>query len=473
MATGIDITESSNIHDHSNVECVECGLDFDFELPFELIKAAHMREVVIFAGAGISTEVPAVHPVTIFDAATEKIGRTDLTSFPDVMQAFVDQFDKTELVQMIKKKFDYIDSFRTLRLHARKFHRELATMPYLEDIVTTNWDTYFEEESDATPFISGEDIALWKMDGRKVLKIHGSISSPASIVATEDDYKRQLEALKTNTMGTFLKNFLITKTVVFVGYSLRDWNFRRLYGDLLQDMGEYAPRAYFVSPFDVDPDDQQRFRLKPLKTSGVKFLRDLKHANYSVCFINDSSYDRVHSYLLDINKADAVAKSVSHKEYPSVVYCWAFHDGVRDACCRILIRRTSGEYSSRQFVWDRINTYEMLADNASNDQRYWDEAYIAGYLVPLMIMVDDNEAATGTNILKSASRYFVYGNDNNLQTADDFRAAIELSRRRAPKERKVARKIAEGIPVGMVLEHEPFLPGLPTENDPIPNEHED
>jgi hypothetical protein len=44
---------------HSNVECIDCGLDFDFDLPIDLIKAAHTRGAVIFAGAGISTEVPA------------------------------------------------------------------------------------------------------------------------------------------------------------------------------------------------------------------------------------------------------------------------------------------------------------------------------------------------------------------------------------------------------------------------------
>jgi hypothetical protein len=36
-----------------------------------------------------------------------------------------------------------------------------------------------------------------------------------------------------------------------------------------------------------------------------------------------------------------------------------------------------------------------------------------------------------------------------------------------------AREFVKDIPAGMVIEHEPFLHGLPTENDPIPREHED
>jgi hypothetical protein len=60
--------------------------------------------------------------VTVFDAVTERLGSTDFETFPAAMQPFVDKLDKTELVQMIKRKFDYIDSFGTLRWHARKFH---------------------------------------------------------------------------------------------------------------------------------------------------------------------------------------------------------------------------------------------------------------------------------------------------------------------------------------------------------------
>lgn len=465
-----------NSHQH-NVECANCRLDFDFDMPPELVQAAHGRDVVIFAGAGISTEVPPAYPVTIMARAAERIGRDDLDTFPETMQAFQDKFDRTEMVQMIKSKFDYIDSFRSLRWHARKFHRELATMPYLEDIVTTNWDTFFEEECDATPFITGEDIALWKMAGRKVLKVHGSITNLASIIATEADYKRCLNDMNSNLMGTLLRNFLATRTVVFVGYSLTDWNFRWLYETLIKDMKDYAPRAYFVSPYGIDTEDQNKFRLKTIKTSGVKFLRELKHANYGQCFIKDFNYERILKYSSDISEAERFAKTIPHKDYPAVVYTWAFHDGAEDSCYRIMVRRPSGEYSSRQYVKNRIAAYEKLADQAWEEERYWDHAYIQGYLTPLWIMLDDYDdlwEEEGGNMLEVASRYLVYGlydEENDLLTRDDFLKAIELSRRRAPKQRTAARQITDDLPVGMVVTHEPFLPGLPEENEPLEDEH--
>lgn len=456
-------------------ECAVCSLDFDFDLPPDLVQAAHRRKVVVFAGAGISTEVPTVFPITLMASAAERLKRDDLRSFPETMQAFQEIFGRTEMVQMIRGKFDYIDGFRTLRWHARRFHKELATMPYLEDIVTTNWDTYFEDESGATPFVSGEDIALWQIAGRKVLKLHGSITNLASIVATDKDYERSLESMKSNVMGAFLRNYLLTRTVVFVGYSLQDWNFRWILESLINDMNDYAPRAYFVSPFGIDAADAERFRLDVLKTSGVNFLQALKEANYGSCFIRDAAYDRVSAYYDQIDEAEQVAKSVAHREYPSVIYCWSFHDGARDACARIAIRRPSGEYSSRHYVLSRIKTYEYLAEQAWQDGRYWDHAYIEGYMTPLYIMIDDDEEIDEEDfdMLESAPRYFIYGSDdeNPMQTSSDFMKALDDSRRRATKQRMAARRMTDGIPVGMVISHEPFLSGLPTENAPLENEH--
>lgn len=193
----------------SNV-CMHCSLDFDFELPEQLVDAAHRRELIIFAGAGISTEVPAVFPETIYESAVDRLGLKEPGSFPEVMQQFEDRFSRTALVQMVKAKFDYIECFPLLRSHARKFHHELATMPYLQDIITTNWDTYFEDECLATPFVIGQDTALYDVDGRKVIKLHGSISNLASMVATEKDYEQRLDDLGKNVMGGLVRTLLST-----------------------------------------------------------------------------------------------------------------------------------------------------------------------------------------------------------------------------------------------------------------------
>ena len=46
-------------------------------------------------------------------------------------------------------------------------------------------------------------------------------------------------------------------------------------------------------------------------------------------------YDVVTALFDELDKADAIAKGISHKEYPAVIICWSYHDGMRDALFRI------------------------------------------------------------------------------------------------------------------------------------------
>jgi hypothetical protein len=449
--------------DEAEPGCIHCSLDFDFELPQRIVDAAKSDQLVIFAGAGISTEVPAVFPTTVYDMARNRLEiapEGPEPSFPEAMQQFQDRHGRTELVRMIRDKFDYINNFPRLRYHARKFHEELATMPYLRELITTNWDTYFEEECGATPFVTGEDIALYGLPGRRVLKMHGSISNLASLVATEKDYAKRLEQLNTNVMGGLLRHLLATKTVVFVGYSLRDWNFRRLYSALRSDMKDYAPPAYLVSPLADDTTQDEEFKLTVLKTSGVKFLRELKLEMYKHCFISDEAYDKVEEFYDAIDTADAIAKTVPHKKYPAVVFCWFYHDGARDACFRIRTRRVTGEYSERHRVVWLCQSYENFYDNAIEEGRFHDAAYIDGYLNALTLLLSTEEENAEQDLAESVPYYFIFGAESAMRSVDEFHEALKQSRRRAPKARKQAKEISDGLPEGMVTSHSAFLPDV-------------
>ena len=459
----IDETHVVGLH---NDGCIHCGLDYDFEMPEGLVDAAHGKQVVIFAGAGISTEVPNVFPETVLDIAARRIGVEQPDSFPETLEAFQQRFGRAELVRMVKDKFDYIDGFVRLRNNAREFHRELATMPYLCDLVTTNWDLHFEQESGATPFVTGEDIALYDMPGRRVLKVHGSMSNLASIVATESDYAKRLDELNRNVMGGLLRQMLATRTVVFIGYSLRDWNFRRLYSALRADMSNFAPKAYLVTPFGTDGKVEKEFGLTVIKTSGVRFLKDLKSALVGPCFIDDSVYERVDEMFALLDEADQFAKTVSHKKYPAIIHCWAYHDGLRDAFFRIPHRRPSGEYSDRHHVTAMLRHYDTLGDRAYDAGRFTDAAYIEGYMSGLMVLMSDQE----DKLLTELPLYFIYAGDSVMRSREDLLEALEYSRRRAPRQRKEARRYADNIPEGMVRSHAPFLPHLSYEG---PKNHGD
>jgi hypothetical protein len=88
---------------------------------------------------------------------------------------------RAKLLRKIKDRFDYIRSFPELYRIATRFHRELSTLFLVDTIVTTNWDSFFEDECGALPFVTADDYAFWEQSVRKVFKIHGSANSLGSI----------------------------------------------------------------------------------------------------------------------------------------------------------------------------------------------------------------------------------------------------------------------------------------------------
>ena len=132
---------------------------------------------------------------------------------------------KHMLLKRIRERFNYISSFPELERQATAFHQELAQIYPIRTIITTNWDTYFEDYCGAIPITIPEDFAFWDDNSRCVLKIHGSIQNLSSIIATSEDYKKRFSELQNGIVGATLKSILATKTVVFIGFSFGDEDF--------------------------------------------------------------------------------------------------------------------------------------------------------------------------------------------------------------------------------------------------------
>jgi hypothetical protein len=208
---------------HTAQECFFCRNFPEFELPDHLLQELKANRLVLFAGAGISTEGRQVLPSTFYTDILEELNCSDKPSFPELMSRFCDGPNgRAKLLRNIRKRFESIRAFPQLYNLATLFHRELSTLFMIESIVTTNWDDYFEQETGAIPFVSAEDFAFWSVPGRKVFKIHGSINNLGSIVATTEDYEECYERLQTGILGSSLKMMLATKTILYIGYSFSD-----------------------------------------------------------------------------------------------------------------------------------------------------------------------------------------------------------------------------------------------------------
>jgi hypothetical protein len=358
---------------------VICGNDYPFKLPAAIVDAAKTGRLVVFAGAGISTERPGAFPDSLYEEMKSSLSSApeDL-SFPSIMTSYEEEFGRLKLIQEIIERISYAKSFISLRNITTRFYQELSTIPQITEIITTNWDDFFEVCCGCLPIVTDGDYVFYNLPGRKVYKIHGSISNVSTIVATLADYRRRQEELQSSLIGGTLRHLLGTKVVVFIGYSLRDEDFQNVYSPLIEGMKELRPATYVVSPFEMPTASE--FGLRQLKTDGTTFVRSLKaHLITASRNLPDSIYKRIDVLLDRVAQCHEKTSAMAWRSCPPLIFSLSYQDGLLDSLGRMIIQSNTGEYSHLPHVEHVVESYNNLLDVAVDRRRYWDASYIHGY----------------------------------------------------------------------------------------------
>lgn len=437
-------------------ECVFCKNRRGFNMPAAIVEAIAEERLVIFAGAGVSTESPIVLPRSFYDDIRDELcleAKIDM-SFPELMSRYCSQPDgRIRLLRRIKERFDYLESFPELLRRASRFHQELATIPQINEIVTTNWDPYFEQYTAATPFVYPQDFSFWGVPGRKVFKIHGSVSSYGSIIATTEDYARCYKDIFNGIVGANLRMILATKTVLFVGYSLRDSDLVQTYEAIKGQMGNVLPQAYIIT---VDDRSAPRFKgmgLHPIVTDATYFLEILKANLISQGMMQpDSQFAGLNDEYQRVTKAhNDLTRHFDLKRRPVLLYTLCYQDGLMHGLERAAARALTGEYSRSGYVAEKCAYYEDLLNEKARHGIYHDVAYIEGYLESLYYL-----GAMTSRRGQAISRYYLSGNDEPIRTWRSFERA--LRRTKAKKQAiNYAKRFVDRLAPGMVFHHLPIL----------------
>lgn len=129
-------------------------------------------------------------------------------------------------------------------------HRALVKLPITE-LFTTNYDTLTEDaflEAGTLLTVSARPeqfvARLSAPPSRHLVKLHGTVDDPATIVLTRSQYAAsRRERLE---MFDHLRHRLRQHSFLFVGYSLSDPNFTQLHDDARLAMGAAMPTSYLV-----------------------------------------------------------------------------------------------------------------------------------------------------------------------------------------------------------------------------------
>lgn len=426
-------------------------------MPDDILNAAVNGKLVLFCGAGISTENKTVLPFSFYDDIQKELPDVDKSlSFSQLMQQYCDLPNgRRKLIRKIKERFDYIHAFPELERNATKFHRELSEIHMISTIVTTNWDSYFEEYCAATPISIPEDFVFWDESERCVLKIHGSINNLSTIIATKNDYDKCAESLKTGIIGATLKNILINRTVVFIGFSFGDEDFLQIIDYLHVEMKEFMPHIYIITLNNNLCTKLNYTNCTCILTDGTYFLHRLKLSlkeKELIANIDTLPFImQIDDYISDLHRK---ISNICIYEYPCVIYCLAYQDGVKHAFERYIQLYNKGIYNIPGRLFATAREYEKIIQKCSKFKNYWVEAYYEGYLNGLVLIGSCEE---DPEIVREFPFLYLPNARQVLNSYDRFFEELKRVTKRSDKYHKYALSITEKYrEPDTVVHHPPY-----------------
>ena len=237
------------------------GVDF----PEPLLNALRDRQLVVFAGAGVSMGAPAKLPS--FRRFAEQVAGGTGQSIGD--REAEDRFlgrlqDGGTEVHQIGADILQRDDPEPTELHYNLVR--LYSAPEYLRIVTTNFDLLFEQIAKALlhPEPKAFQGSALPFGGRfhGIVHLHGTVDEPEEMVLTHRDFGRAYLTEADGWARRFLVDLFETYTVLFVGYSHSDTIMTYLTPSLPPDDGRN--RFALVGNQSDDLDHWRRMGIEPI-----------------------------------------------------------------------------------------------------------------------------------------------------------------------------------------------------------------
>ena len=362
---------------------------------------------------------------------------------------------RRNLLRKIRERFNYIDSFPEIKRQATAFHRELAPIYQIKTIITTNWDTYFEDCCDAVPITIPGDVALIEDNVRHVFKIHGSINNISSLVASTKDYEDCYNRLQNGVIGANIKSILAKKTVVFIGFSFGDEDFSRILEYLRAEMGDIYPHIYIVT-IDENLNDKLGYKNSTtIVTSGTFFLHILKNTLFEEgAIVGGDVETKVEVALEILNDLHEKVSKIKLDDYPNAIYSLFYQDGMIHAFERYMQMKKTGEYNQPWYISCIAKKYDKIIKECHEAENYCDESYFEGYLNGLIFIDVCGDKLDGDTELPPM--IFLPNCKKDLTSVEIFKSELERLAKSKSKYTKYAKELVkQKWEDGMVVHHPP------------------
>ncbi len=224
-------------------------------IPGDLVDSLRDGRVRLFVGSGVSCAAGLISWADLVAQMKDVIRRENTTFARQELESFLAAADHLDVADVFRDTVKEHRYFRFLRSHFRRpvglssLHRTLTRLP-ARTVFTTNYDklleTAFRRASGADPAVIVYPAQLGYIDDGEVriVKLHGDIDHPPSIVLTRGDYATY--ASRHREFENQFHSSVNDYTMLFVGFGLQDPNFRRIYEDARQFYDSTKRLAYAI-----------------------------------------------------------------------------------------------------------------------------------------------------------------------------------------------------------------------------------
>ena len=219
-------------------------------IPNPLLNDFVNNRVIPFVGAGFSKNADIPKGLTMPDwnelgklAAAEIADYIYDNNAIDALSYYEDLYSRTKLVEFLMKElhFGQIQPSSTYKAFCELF---------TGIICTTNYDSLLEDamtflHRPVSVVVTKDRLTIGDKDESKIVKLHGDFNHPDRMVITENDYDMYIE--RNPVFATYVANLFITNTMLLIGYSLDDDDFRCVWQVINSRLGNMAQPAYCIT----------------------------------------------------------------------------------------------------------------------------------------------------------------------------------------------------------------------------------
>lgn len=241
-------------------------------IPKPLLNDFITGRVIPFVGAGFSKNADI--PMGLSMPDWNELGKLAANEIPDyeydnnaidALSYYEDLYSRAKLVELLMKELHFGE------IQPGDTYKAFCDL-FTGTICTTNFDSLLEDSMTLLqrpiPVVVTEDrLTVGSNNESKIVKLHGDFNHPDKMVITEHDYDVYLE--QNPIFATYVANLFITNTMLLIGYSLDDNDFRGIWQIINSRLGNMAQPAYCIT-VGASPEKIAKYKRRNIRVINLE-----------------------------------------------------------------------------------------------------------------------------------------------------------------------------------------------------------